>query len=92
MELSMPKNHKARVLYTLIKNGSASLKDFPVLAGFRTRISEITLDHNVSLVHKIETGVNVFGNSFWYKHHFLPPEEKEKAIEVYQEINIKRIK
>jgi hypothetical protein len=28
----------------------------------------------------------------WYKHHFLPPEEKEKAIEVYQEINIKRIK
>jgi hypothetical protein len=24
---------------------------------------------------------------FWYKHHFLPPEEKEKAIEVYQEIN-----
>jgi hypothetical protein len=45
----------------------------------------------VSLVHKTETGINVFGNSFWYKHHFLPPEEKEKAIEVYQEINIKKI-
>jgi hypothetical protein len=79
MELSMPKNHKARC-FTLIKNGSASLKDFPVLAGFRTRISEITLDHNVSLVHKIETGVNVFEILFWYKHHFLPPEEKEKQL------------
>jgi hypothetical protein len=47
MELSMPKNHKARC-FTSNKNGSASLKDFPVLAGFRTRISEITLDHNVA--------------------------------------------
>jgi hypothetical protein len=26
---------------------------------------------------------------FWYKHHFLPPEEK-KAIEVYK-INIKQV-
>jgi hypothetical protein len=59
MELSMPKNHRLGALH-LIKN--VSLKDFPVLAGFRTRISEITLDHNVSLVHKIETGVNVFEN------------------------------
>jgi hypothetical protein len=43
----------------------------------------------VSLVHKIETGINVFEILFWYKHHFLPPEEKRK-VEVYQEINIKK--
>jgi hypothetical protein len=75
MELSMPKNHKARVLYSNKKR--KCFMDFPVLAGFRTRISEITLDHNVSLVHKTETGVNVFGNSFWYKHHFLPRRKKK---------------
>jgi hypothetical protein len=41
----------------------------------------------VSLVHKIETGVNVFGNSFWYKHHFLPPEEKEKQLKFTKILN-----
>jgi hypothetical protein len=87
MELSMPKNHKARVLYSNKKR--KCFMDFPVLAGFRTRISEITLDHNVSLVHKTETGVNVFGNSFGINIIFYH-EERKKAIEVYQEINIKK--
>lgn len=92
MELSMPKNNRAEVLYALIAKGCTSLKDFPYLAGFRTRISELSLDYNVKLFHKLETGVNKYGNSYTYKVHFLPPDEKQNAIEVYNEINKSKIK
>jgi hypothetical protein len=45
----------------------------------------------VSLVHKIETGVNVFEIRFGINIIFTTRRER-KAIEVYQEINIKKIK
>lgn len=47
MNLSNPTTNKAEILYTLITNGSVSIKDFPYLSGFRTRISELVNDLNV---------------------------------------------
>lgn len=87
MELSKPTNNRSEVLYTLIEFGRTSLKDFPYLAGFRTRISELCLDYNLKLIHKSETGVNRFGNHYTYKLHLLPQEEKQNAIDVYNQIN-----
>jgi len=92
MKLPVPVNTTARVLYVLIAKGSASLKDFPYLAGFRTRISELRLTYNVKLFHKVETAVNQDGNSYYFKHHILPSDEKENAIEVYNQINKSKIK
>lgn len=88
MKLTVPKNTRAGVLYVLIKKGNVSLKDFPYLAGFRTRISEIVLKYEVNLFHVTRTDVNSFGRPYQYKDHLLPPEERDKAIEVYKKINI----
>lgn len=88
MKLNVPKNTSAKVLYVLIKNRSASIKDFPYLAGFRTRISELTLKHNVNLFHISKSDVNSFGRNYQYKVHFLPTDEVKNAIKVYKKINI----
>ena len=87
MELTTPINNRAEVLYALIAKGCTSIKDFGYLSGFRTRISELSLDYNVKLFHKAETDVNKHGNTYTYKVHFLPPDEKQNAIEVYNLIN-----
>lgn len=92
MILSVPRNTTARILYALIIKGKVSLVDFPYLAGFRTRISELYHHHNVKLIHKVETDVNRDGNSYYYKVHFLPQDEKQNAIEIYKNINKPRIK
>lgn len=92
MNLSTPLNYRARVLYTLIEKGSTSLKDFPFLAGFRTRISELKRTFNVKLIPKVETDVDVYGSHYYYIHHFLPEEEIKNAIAVYNQINKSKTK
>lgn len=87
MKLSEPLSYKARVLYTLIKKGGVSLKDYPFLAGFRTRISELKRDYNVKLIPTVVTDVDKYGSHYYYKHHSLPPEEVNNAIQVYNLIN-----
>lgn len=90
--LSVPRNTTARILYALILKRKVSLVDFPTLAGFRTRISELSLEYNVKLFHEFKKGVNMFGNSFHYKVHFLPDEEVQHAIDVYNRINVSKKK
>lgn len=92
MELSTPVNYRARVLYALITKGNTSLKDFPFLAGFRTRISELKRKHNVQLIPKVVTDVDRYGSHYYYINHFLPPEEQINAIQVYNEINKSKTK
>lgn len=87
MKLSEPLNWKAKVLYTLIKKGNTDLKDFPFLAGFRTRISEFRLQHNVKLISVDIPDLGFFGRRSDYKRHYLPPEEVNNAIQVYNLIN-----
>lgn len=89
MNLSSPKTNKAEILYTLIKNGSVSIKDFPYLSGFRTRISELANDDDIQMLHISSTGINKFGNSYTYKEHLLPAELRDSAIKKYQVINAK---
>lgn len=89
MNLSTPKTNKAEILHTLIEKGSVSIKDFPYLAGFRTRISELVNDDEIPLVHISSTGINKFGNTYTYKEHLLPEDQKEVAIKKYDYINTK---
>lgn len=87
MELSEPLSWRSRVLYALINKGGTSLKDFPHLAGFRTRISELKRHFNVKLIPTVVTDVDKYGSHYYYKHHSLPPEEVNNAIQVYNLIN-----
>jgi hypothetical protein len=87
MELSKPLGWKARVLYTLIEKRGTSLKDFPHLAGFRTRISELKLKYNVKLISTPIPDMDIYGSPYYYKHHSLPADEVNNAIEVYNLIN-----
>lgn len=90
--LSVPTNTTARVLHTLLLKKKVSIEDFPIMSGFRTRISELRLDYNVKLIHIFKKGKNMFGNTIYYKVHFLPDEEVNNAIEAYKKINTKKIK
>lgn len=83
----LPKTSTQEVLLHLILFKSASIKNFPTLSGFRTRISQIILDHGLFLEREFIHGFNKFGNSTKYAKHTLPEKEREKAIEIYHKLN-----
>ena len=87
MELSQPKNNTAEVLFNLIIKGSVSMKDFAWMEGFRTRVSEINLKHNITLLKTSETAENKYGHPIRFIRHTLPEDQLEFATSVYNQIN-----
>lgn len=57
------------------------------MGGYRTRISDLQLRHNIVLSSKLVTDYNKHGNEYRYKVHTLSPENREHAISVYNKIN-----
>lgn len=84
--LQPPESNIQEVLYKMIHAGHVSIKDFPHLSGFRTRISEISLKHEIIIYSKEETDTNKFGRKFRYVVHYLPNSEYEKAVLVYKKM------
>lgn len=81
--LAQPKTNTQEILFTLIKHGSVSIFDFPYLSGFRTRVSELVLTHELVLDKEMKTHINKFGNTYNYALHKLPESEREKAVNLY---------
>lgn len=85
--LPQPKTSTQEVLLTLILQGNVSIFDFPYLSGFRTRISNLKLDYNLDIQTEKKTKENKFKNTYTYAYHTLPESEKQKAIDLYNELN-----
>lgn len=83
--LPLPKTNIQEVLYTLIEQGHVSLFDFPVMAGFRTRVSDLVLKYGINLETIKTQRHNKFGNTYTYHIHKLS--EKEKAMKIYLDIS-----
>ena len=81
-----PKTNLQEVLLTLILKGNVSLFAFPVMAGFRTRVSNLVLDYGLHLETTKAQRCNKFGNSYTYHIHKLPENQKEKAIAIYNKM------
>lgn len=81
-----PKTNTQEVLLHLIVYGSVSIFDFSYLSGFRTRVSELVLTHQLNIEKEIKTDENKFGNTYHYTLHKLPLEEKGKAEKLYFKI------
>lgn len=84
--LPKPKTATQEVLFTLILNGSVSIRDFAWMSGFRTRISNLKLVHNLNIKTIKLKNKNKFGNSYTYHKHLLLKSEKQNAIDLYLEI------
>lgn len=82
-----PKNSTQEVLLHLILFGNASIEDFPYLSGFRTRISNLILDHGLFLEREWIFAFNQYGNQIKYAKHTLPESQKEKAVQIYLKLN-----
>lgn len=82
-----PKSDNAEVLLHLIKKGSVSAKDFWWLSGYRSRISNLLLRHNVPIRKESKTGTNKRGNQFQYIVCHLDAHHKETALAIYHKIN-----
>lgn len=81
--MNKPKNQTQEVLYHLIKYGNVSFMDFPYLQGFRTRISELKRELNMST--KKVTMKSKYGNTYVMHVHYL--NDLEKAKEIYNRIS-----
>lgn len=84
MNLPQPKTNKQEVLYTLIEKGSVSIMDYPYLSSFRTRISELRND--IKLQSENVLKFNKFGNHYTYVKHKLSVNDRQKAIELYNQL------
>ena len=86
--MNLPTTNIQEVLYTLIKQGHVSIFDFPYLSGFRTRVSELRLEHNLEIESISLNRCNKFGNHYSYKLHRL--KDREQAIELYKKLTHER--
>jgi hypothetical protein len=86
---NLPTCNIQEVLLTLILQGHVSLFDFPVMAGFRTRVSNLCLQYGLKLETIKSKRCNKFGNSYTYHIHKLPKDQKEFAIELYNKLQTK---
>lgn len=84
--LSPPKNQKAKLLRRLIMDEMISERD-EKMNGFRTRISELRLDHGVPIRFNWKAFTNEFGHEGKYKVHYILTIDKELCEKIYQEIN-----
>lgn len=84
-----PKTNCEEILLHLIIYGTVSCNDFFWLSGFRTRVSNLILQHGLFLTRTMEKSVNKFGNTYTYAIHGLPENQLEKAIQLYQSLNKK---
>lgn len=84
--ISEPKNQLASVLKMLIESNSVSEQQTP-FNGFRSRISDLRLKHDLNVRHVVENFTNQFGRESSFRKHFLYECDKEKALKIYQEIN-----
>lgn len=84
--LPEPTNQRADVLYRLIKRGELSERESN-MNGFRARISELIRKHNLTIQYRVQQFHSRYGKKSYYKVHYIPPDEKERAIEIYNQIN-----
>lgn len=85
--LQTPKTNICEILHTLIDKGEVSIMDYPYMSGYRTRISELTNRHNLSLIRGLRTDKNKFNNVYSYAVYELNPFHLRNAIKLYNEIN-----
>lgn len=87
LNLPKPKTNIQEVLLHLILYKSVSIMDYSYMSGFRTRVSQLILNHGLFLERVFETKYNVHGNAYSYAIHTLPENQKEKAIQIYINLN-----
>jgi len=85
-ELPKPKSAKATILYGLITRQEISEQEYP-FNGFRSRVSDLKLKHNLPIRFKKIKGKNQFGHAMVYRVHYLWRISIPKAIRLYRKIN-----
>ena len=83
--LPPPTNIKAHLLKSLIQGQTISERDVN-FNSIRARISDLIKKHGLNILFNWVKFTNRFGHPGMYREHYIPPEEKEKAIEEYLKI------
>lgn len=86
IEVAPAKNQLASVLKKLLENESVSERQTNY-NGFRSRISDLRLKHNLDVRHTEVEFITEFGKKSSYRKHYLLEIDKDKAVQLYKEIN-----
>lgn len=81
--IKLPKTDLQTVLYLLLTDGYVSCISAPYMHGYRTRISELKIKHEIKLESESTNSINRFGNRFDYHIHKIHPDFKQKALNLY---------
>jgi len=84
--LDQPRTVKAAILRELIMRPEISEQDVR-FNSFRSRLSDLRLDHGLNIRFKEKKKKNAFGHDLVYRVHYLWQIEKNKAIRLYKKIN-----
>ena len=86
IQLPPATTQKTAVLKMLIETDGVSEQQTP-FNGFRTRISELKLEHELPIQTKRVDFTTQFGRSSAYNVHYLHSEDKMAAVELFNELN-----
>jgi len=85
-KMKKPTSTTTEILLTLIRKRKVSIMDFPYLAGFRTRISELNNKYGITLKKENITDLNKYNQPYTYSLHKLPETQRNKAIRLYDKL------
>jgi hypothetical protein len=84
--LEQPRTVKAAILRELILRPEISEMDVR-FNSFRSRISDLRLEHGLNVRYKEKKAKNAFGNDLVYRVHYLWQIDLKKAVRLYKKIN-----
>lgn len=86
-QLQEPIDNIEEVINTLLVQGNVSIKDFPYLSGFRTRISELRVllsEKGAELISTPTKGENKFKRTYTYNVHHIQPKDFITLLKLYK--------
>lgn len=86
LDIPRPTSSITEVLYCMLQKGVVSIKELPYLSGFRTRVSELANEHNLSIKTERKLDKNKYGKTYYYHEHSIQKIGINHALETYNKL------
>lgn len=84
--MKKPTSNISEVLFELIRKRKVSFHNFDYMQGYRTRVSELSNKYGLNLKTELVSDKNKFGNPYQYAVHYLPENQRNKAVKLYDKL------
>jgi len=85
-QLKQPVSNLTEVLHDLIITRTGVSERKQNQNGFRARISELILKHNIPIQNKVAEFSNKYGTKSHYKLHYIDSADIQEVVDIYEKL------